>query len=103
MLVEDILNIPRPDLVARDDNQVLLAINDVKPAIFIHPGHITGVQVTITDGIGSLFWLLPVASDDLRPFDNQLSHLANGKVLTCSDINDPADRVGGRQTNRQGS
>src|SRR6266566_3357054 len=64
MLVQNILYLAWPDLVARGDNHILLAVNQVKPAFCIHFGNITGIEVAVTNGIGSFFWLFPVARDD---------------------------------------
>src|SRR6185312_8460076 len=93
MLVESILYVTRPHLVARNDDHILLTVNDVEPTLLIHLCDITCVQVTITNGMRRFFWLLPVASDNLWPPGNQLAYLASWKVFACSHIDHTTDRV----------
>src|SRR5438876_668963 len=103
MLVEDIFNLARPHLVPGGDDHILLAINDIEPALFVHLRNIPGVEIAITDSICRLFRFLPVASDDLRPLRNQLSHLAWRNVLSCCHIHYTTDRIGNGHANRQRS
>src|SRR6266487_955871 len=58
VLVEHLLDLPRVDVVAAADDQVLLPVHDVEVAVFGHLG------------------TLPVALHHVRPADDDLAHLA---------------------------
>src|SRR5207237_10867872 len=81
MLVESILYVTRPHLVARNDDHILLTVNDVEPTLLVHLCNITFSQVPITSGIRRFFWLLPVAGDKVCPFGNAFARLAIWRVL----------------------
>src|SRR5213592_1282712 len=44
--VQDVLDLARPDLVARGHDHVLLAVDEVEPAVLVHETHVAGVQRT---------------------------------------------------------
>ena len=72
-----ILDLVRVDVEAGHENHVLLAIDDVEIAAFIHAPDIAGTQPAIGgDGLGGFFGALPIAGHDLRPTDADFAHLA---------------------------
>src|SRR3954447_17209715 len=50
MLVEDLLDLARIDVVAAADDHVLLAIDDEEVAVLVDLGHVAGVEPAVLDG-----------------------------------------------------
>jgi len=81
MLVQDALHLPRPHLVAAGDDHVLLAVDDVEPALLVHEPDVTGVQVASGQRVLGLLRLVPVPGDDLRAAGHELAVLAGGDLV----------------------
>src|SRR5579875_1069863 len=73
VLVERILDLPRPDLVAGGIDLVLLAVHHVEPTLGVHEPHVARAEPPVTEGVGGLLGVLPVARDDLRTRQGDLS------------------------------
>ncbi len=74
--VQDLVDLPRVDVVAGRDDHVLLAVHDVEVALLVHVGDVAGVEPVVANGAGGLVRQVPVAPHDLGPPDYQLAHLA---------------------------
>src|SRR5918996_407182 len=126
MLVDRLLDHARVDVVARRDDQVLGAVDQVEPAIGVHVAHVDGAQALPVAGgmaeqdLVGLLRLLPVALHDLRADDADLAdvflagrqdgvallHVADldhraghrhaARAETPHALVDRADRAGGR-------
>src|SRR5580692_9069332 len=75
MLVEHLLDLPRVDVVAAPDDQVLLAVHDVEVAVLVDPGQVTGVEPAVADRLSGGLGAIPVALHHVRPADDDLAHL----------------------------
>ena len=82
MLVDRLLDHARIDVVARRDDQVLGAVDQVEPAVVVHVAHVAGAQaLPVAAGMAEqhllgLVGLLPVALHDLRADDADLADIA---------------------------
>src|SRR3954471_10257494 len=79
--VEDVLDLAWPDLVARRVDLVLLAVDEVEPAVGVHEADVAGLQRAARQRVLGLLGLLPVAGHDLRAARDELAHLARRQVL----------------------
>src|SRR6266496_6026430 len=61
VLVEDLLDLPRVDVVAAADDQVLLAVDDEEVTLLVDPAHIAGVDPAGPDGVLGRLGPVPVA------------------------------------------
>jgi hypothetical protein len=81
MLVEHLLDLPRVDVVAAANDQVLLPVDDVEVAVLVDPGQVTGVEPAPIrlpcplHGLGGGLGALPVAFHHVRPADDDLADL----------------------------
>src|SRR5207249_3990676 len=73
VLVQHVLDLSRPDLVARGDDQVFLSIDQVKPAARVPLAHVTRVKPAVANRVGGLLRLAPVAGHHHRPLDQALA------------------------------
>src|SRR5262245_20578819 len=78
MSVKYVFDFVRIDVEAADQNQVLLALNDVEVSILIHAGDVAGVQPSLALNPGCLFRFVPIAFHYLRSAYAQLTLLALG-------------------------
>src|SRR5690606_31859071 len=75
---DHVLDLVRVYVEARDQDHVLLAVDDVEEALLVHLGHVAGVQpASRIDDLGGLLGAVPVAGHDLRAADTQLADLAD--------------------------
>src|SRR4051794_21962497 len=81
MLVEHLLDLPRVDVEAAADDQLLLAVDDVEVAVLVDPGHVPGPQPAVGHGVGRGVLALPVGAHDHRTADEDLPHLAVRDLL----------------------
>jgi hypothetical protein len=73
MLVEHLLDLPRVDVVAAADDQVLLPVHDVEVAAGVDPGQVTGVEPAVADRLGGGLGALPVALHHVREATGEVS------------------------------
>ncbi|MNS13323.1 hypothetical protein D3C72_449160 [compost metagenome] len=86
---------------ARDQDHVLLAVDDAHVAVRLNHGDVTGLQPAIAvEDLGSGLFALPVALHHLRALDAQLAHLAK-RQLVAVVVDDLAQ--GGRHRNTDGA
>src|SRR3954453_12167023 len=97
--VEDVLDLARPDLVARRVDLVLLAVDEVEPAVVVHEADVAGPQGAAGQGVLGLLGLLPVARHDLRTARDELADLARREVLAVL-ADDAHDGVEHRHADR---
>ena len=93
MLVEDVLDLARPDLVARRVDLVLLAVDDVEPAVGVHEADVARAEHARAAPV-------PVAGDDLWAGGDDLRDLA-GRQLLAVLADDPRVGVEDRDADRQ--
>jgi hypothetical protein len=79
-LGNDVFDFVRIDVEAGYENHVLLAIDDVEVASFIHLRDVAGMQPAIgAENLRCLSGPLPVALHDLRTLQAQLADLADAQ------------------------
>lgn len=101
MGVEDVLDLPGPDLEAGGVDHVLLAVHDVQPARAVHEADVPGAQLPVREGRLGGLGQIPVAGDDLRSAYGYLALFAEGDVVAVL-VDDPDDGVGSGDTDGQG-
>src|SRR5437868_8922224 len=100
---QDLVDLTRIHLEPRDDDHLLLAIDDAEVAVPVHPDDVTGEEPAIAENAGGLFRALPVAVHEIRPAQTQLPRLAGGHLARSGlDVDDLAVDVGERQADRPG-
>jgi hypothetical protein len=52
VLVEDLLDLARVDVVAAADDHVLLAVDDEEVAVLVDAGHVARVEPAVLDRLG---------------------------------------------------
>jgi hypothetical protein len=100
MLVQHVLDLTWPDLVAADVDLVLLPVDDVEPARLVHVADVAGVQRATRQRRLRLGRLVPVPRDHLRAAGHQLADLARWQI-TAIIGDDPHDGVVHRDADRQ--
>ena len=76
MLVQDVLDLARPHLVAGCVDLIFHAVDHVEPALLVHEPDIAGVERSARERVRGLLRLLPVTRDYLRPRGDDLTNLA---------------------------
>src|SRR5262249_7483168 len=79
MLVEDLLDLARVDVVAAADDHLLLAVHDEEVAVLVHPGQVTSPEPAVRDRLGRGLGLAPVALHHVVAADGDLADLADGE------------------------
>src|SRR5450759_2423949 len=101
VLVEDLVDLARVDVEAAGDYHVFLAVDNIKVAILVHGGDITGVKPPVLERFRGLLGLVPVALHHLGPADEELSGLVDAELqLVVVDVHYPAVRVGEWEAHR---
>src|SRR3984957_17046981 len=59
--VENVLHLARPDLEARGGNHVLLAVDEIEPAVLVKEAYVAGMHPAAGENLGRLDRLAPVA------------------------------------------
>src|SRR5690606_11543056 len=78
---DHVLDLVRVHIEARDQDHVLLAVDDVEETLLVHLRHVAGVQPAFgVDDPGGLFRPVPVAAHRLRAADAQLADLADRQL-----------------------
>src|SRR3954452_18555579 len=98
--VEDVLDLARPDLVAGRVDLVLLAVDEIEPAVLVHEADVAGLERAAGQRVLGLLGLLPVARHDLRPARHELADLARRQLLAVL-ADDLHDGVEHRHADRQ--
>src|SRR5687768_12898933 len=100
MLSGDRFQLVRINLETRDQDHVLLTVNDTKVTLLVHGPDIAGMQPSLAvDDAGSLLGLLPVAGHDLRAADTEFAGLTDSQgppVLTLDGAFGGRDRQADR-------
>src|SRR4029077_11984989 len=81
VVVQRLLDLPRVDVVAAADDQVLLPVHDVEVAVLVHPGQVTGVEPAVADRLGGRLGAMPVTLHHVRPADDDLAHLTQRDLV----------------------
>lgn len=102
MGVEHVLDLPRPDLEAGGVDHVLLAVDDVEPAVGVHESDVAGAQFATGEGLGGLRGQTPVARYHLGPADGYLAGLAEGHLGSLL-VEDADHGVGAGQAHGEGA
>ena len=76
MLVEDLLDLARVDVVAAADDQLLLAVDDEEVAVLVDLAHVAAVEPAVDDGLLGRLLAVPVALHDVVALDDDLADLA---------------------------
>src|SRR3954462_13629221 len=76
VLVEDLLDLARVDVVAAADDQLLLAVDDEEVAVLVDLAHVAGVEPAVDDPLVGFLGLVPVALHDVVALDGDLADLA---------------------------
>src|ERR671933_2051153 len=97
--VEDVLDLARPDLIARGVDLVLLAVDEVEPAVRVHEADVAGPERSAGERVLGLLGLLPVARHDHRAARDELADLARRQLLAVL-ADDLDDRVEDRHADR---
>src|SRR5439155_7764 len=96
---EDLLDFSRVHVVARAEDHVLLAIDDVEISVLVHPREIAREQPSVAEHRRGLLRLVPVALHDLGTADRELTDIAlrefAGRVVR---VDHPRVRIGERDT-----
>ena len=80
VLVEHVLDVARPHLVAGGDDQVLHPVDEVDPAGLVDEADVAGVEDAAAQHVGGLVRPLPISADDAGPVDHQLADLARAQA-----------------------
>src|SRR5262245_24344001 len=88
MLVQDLFDLPRIDVVATANDQVLLPVDDCEVAVLVDPAYVPGAEPPIGDGRGRLCRPAPISLHDVVATDHDLADLTLGDVVALL-IDDP--------------
>src|SRR5581483_6717508 len=72
---DDLLDLPRVDVVAAADDQFLLPVHYVVEAVLVDPCKVPGAEPAAADGRRGRLRALPVALHDVVPADRDLADL----------------------------
>ena len=64
MVIEDVFDLDRGDVLSAGDDHVLGPVDDVDVAVLVDGGHVSGVEPAVDDHLVGLFLLLPVTTQD---------------------------------------
>jgi hypothetical protein len=73
VLVEDLLDLARVDVVAAADDHVLLAVDDVQVPVVVGARDVAGVEPAAPLDVGRRVVAAPVAGHDRRPAHDELA------------------------------
>ncbi len=100
MRVEHRFHFRRVDVEPIHDDHVLLALDDRRVVVLVHPRDIARVEPdaavgSVSEHVGAVFGLVPVAFHHLRPRDAQLARLPDRQLVPAAlDVHDLHVRVG---------
>ena len=101
--IEDLVHLAGIHLESRDDDHLLLPVDDEEVAVLVHPHDVAGEEPAVTENARGLFRTMPVAVHEIRPAQTELPRLAGGHLARSGlDVDDLAVDVGQRQTDRPG-
>src|SRR3546814_156153 len=88
MRVESAFDLDAINILAASDQHVLRAVENEDEAFLVDTHEIAGVEPAIGDGGGGRLGLVPIAFDDIRPFDPKLADLTGrqGLALLIDDL-----------------
>ena len=101
MLVEDVLDLARPDLVAGDDDHVLDPVDEVEPTVGVALADVARVQPAVDDRLFAFLRPVPVARRDPWPAGEDLALLAGGGLAAVHDRDHPRLGVDDREPDRE--
>src|SRR5690606_38955249 len=79
---DDILDLVRVDVEARDQDHILLAIDNADKAALIHLSHVAGLEIAVRrEAVGCFLRLLPIALHDLRSSYAEFANCADPEAL----------------------
>ena len=96
---EHVLDLGAVDVLAAGDDHVLLAVDDVDEALFVHPAQIAGVEPAAGERLRGRLGLVPVAGHQRRAAVDDLADLARRDVVHVV-VDDPRLDVGDRLADR---
>src|ERR1022692_2891465 len=99
VLVQDLLDLARVDVVAAANDQLLLAVHDEEVAVLVHPGEVTRAEPAVRDRLGRRLGLPPVALHHVVPADRDLADLA-GRAVGAVGAGQAHLEAGHRRTDR---
>src|SRR5262249_6385683 len=80
VLVQDLLDLPRVDVVAAPDDQVFAPVDDEVEAVVVDPGQVTAAEPAVRDRLGGGPGLPPVPLHDVVAADHDPADLAGPHV-----------------------
>src|SRR5512143_2670689 len=99
MPVQHFLDLARVDVLARRLDHVLDPAGDIKVTFLVHPRDVARMEPSVPQGQGRFLRFVPISFHDLRPPDDKLSRLADGKDPPARfDVDDPRLRIGPGKT-----
>src|SRR6266540_758766 len=81
VLVQHLLDLPRIDVVAAPDDQVLLAVHDEEIAVLVLAGQVAGAKPPVGNRLPSGLLVPPVALHDVVPADRDLADRTRRHVV----------------------
>src|SRR5438094_1097580 len=101
MRVQRLLDLARIDVVSRDDDQLLLAVDDVEVAVLVHARDVSGVEPSIAERERGLLGSLVVTVHQVRTAHHELAGLADGQIARSGlEVHDLRVDVGNGDANR---
>src|SRR5215210_3819029 len=73
VLVQNLLDLSRVDVVAARGDHILLAVHDTEVTVLVHTRHVASVEPAVPERLLCLLGHVPVALHDLGPPDDQLT------------------------------
>src|SRR6185312_8228121 len=100
VLIQDVLDLAWPYLEAGRDYEVLLAVDDVEPAGFVHESDVASEEPAAGHGFCAVLGLVPVAGHHAFALHYQFADLTNRQVLPVV-VDDAHNESGHRRTHGQ--
>ncbi len=98
MREEHLVHLARVHVVARDDDELLLTVDDVEVPLVVHARDVAGVQPAAAQDEGGLARLAVVPVHEVRPAHEELAHLAGREIARAGlEVDDPRVHVRIRQ------
>ena len=70
----EVLDLHGVDVLAAGDDHVLLAVHEVDETVFVHTGHVAGVEPSVADAVVRGFLVLVVAEHDAGAAHDEFAH-----------------------------